>query len=148
MSTSPGPDDRERPSTGRRDARERALELLYEAQAKDSSVGDILAELPVEPHPYAVALATGVEANRTEIDDVIARHVREGWTLDRMPIVDLTLLRLATEELARQPDVPVAVVISEAVALAKQFSTDDAGRFVNGVLGAVAAEVRGGPAAP
>jgi N utilization substance protein B len=74
--------------------------------------------------------------------------VREGWTLDRMPIIDLTLLRLATEELVHQLDVPVAVVISEAVALAKQFSTDDAGRFVNGVLGAVAAEVRGGPAAP
>jgi N utilization substance protein B len=148
VSTSPGPDGRERPSTGRRDARERALELLYEAQAKSSSVDDVLAELPVEPDPYAVALATGVEAHRIDIDALLARHVREDWTLDRMPIVDLTLLRLATHELVHEPGIPVAVVISEAVALAKQFSTDDAGRFINGVLGAVAAEVRGGPAAP
>lgn len=146
MSTSPGPSGKR--AQGRREARERALELLYEAQAKSCTVAEVLDELPVSPDPYAQALATGVEANQAELDEVIARHVRAGWELDRMPIVDLTLVRLATEELRSQLDVPVAVVISEAVALAKEFSTDEAGKFVNGVLGAVADEVRGGPAAP
>jgi len=148
VSTSPGPDGSGRPAPGRRDARERALELLYEAQAKDRGVSEVLAELPVEPHRYAVALVTGVEAHAGEIDALLARHVREGWTLARLAIVDLTLLRLATEELMYEPSIPTAVVISEAVALAKQFSGDDSGRFVNGVLGAVAAEVRGGAPDP
>lgn len=133
---------------GRHDARERALGLLYEASAKECSVAEVLEELPVEPAPYAVDLARRVEANREELDQLIERHAREDWELQRMPVIDLTLLRMAAEELVRQHDVPVAVVISEAVSLAKEFSTDEAGRFVNGVLAAIASEVRGGPADP
>lgn len=133
---------------GRHDARERALGLLYEAQLKGCSLAEVLEELPVEPAPYAVDLAGRVEANRKELDELIARHVREDWEIRRMPIVDVTVLRMAAEELARQDDLPVAVVISEAVALAKEFSTEEAGRFVNGVLAAMAAELRGGTADP
>jgi transcription antitermination protein NusB len=59
-----------------------------------------------------------------------------------MPILDLNVLRLAAFELAERPDVPVAVVIDEAVDLAKRFSTDNSGRFVNGVLAALAPELR------
>ena len=66
----------------------------------------------------------------------------KGWTLDRMPVIDLNVLRIASFELAERPDVPVAVVLDEAVELAKRFSTDDSGRFVNGVLSALAGDLR------
>jgi len=122
---------------GRRAARERALELLYEAEAKDIAAGDVIDGLPVAPHPYARLLATGVDEHRDEIDGLVSKYAK-GWALDRMPAVDRALLRLATYELVHHPNVPIAVVISEAVELASQFSTDDSSRFVNGVLSAIA----------
>ena len=122
---------------GRREARERALELLYEAEIKDTSAGDLIASLPVAPGPYSVLLAEGVDEHRAEIDTLLRDHAR-GWSLERMPAVDRALLRLATFELLHQREVPVGVVISEAVELASEFSTDDSGRFVNGVLSAIA----------
>jgi N utilization substance protein B len=129
-------------SSARRQARERALGLLYEAYSKDQPAGTIIADLPVTPDPYAATLALGVQDHRGDLDSVVARHLKGGWRLERLPVIDLAVLRLATYELAHEPGVPVAVVISEAVELAKQFSTDESGRFVNGVLGAVAAELR------
>jgi len=72
---------------------------------------------------------------------VIAAHAK-GWTLARMPVLDRTVLRIAAFELLGRPDVPVAVVIDEAVELAKRFSTDDSPRFVNGVLSAVVPVLR------
>jgi N utilization substance protein B len=78
-----------------------------------------------------------VDDNRDEIDALVAQYAK-GWALDRMPAVDRALLRLATYELLHHSEVPVAVVISEAVELASQFSTDDSSRFVNGVLSAIA----------
>jgi N utilization substance protein B len=86
-------------------------------------------------------LADGVEKGRTDIDALIASHSK-GWTLERMPAIDRTILRIATYELVSRADTPVAVIIDEAVELAKRFSTDDSGRFVNGVLAAVARSVR------
>ncbi|MEY2570128.1 MAG: transcription antitermination protein NusB [Acidimicrobiaceae bacterium] len=131
---------------GRRDARERALELLYEAQAKGAAIVDVLAELPVTPDEYAVALASGVDADAVLLDGLIAPALKESWSIERLAIVDLLLLRMAVWELRDQAELPVGVVISEAVALAKQFSGEDAGRFVNGVLGTLAPQVRGGAA--
>lgn len=125
----------------RHDARERAFHLLYEAEIKGVPVTDVLADLPLEPDPFAVELVEGVEANAAEVDALIVRHARN-WELGRMPALDRAVLRLATFELAHRPDVPTAAVINEAVELAKQYSTDDSGRFVNGVLSAVAADVR------
>jgi transcription antitermination protein NusB len=122
---------------GRRAARERALELLYEAEVKDTVVGEVIESLPVAPDAYAQVLAVGVDTHREAIDALVVRYAK-GWALDRMPSIDRALLRLATYELVHQPDVPVAVVISEAVELAAQFSTDDSSRFVNGVLSAIA----------
>jgi N utilization substance protein B len=84
-----------------------------------------------------------VEARRADLDAVIAAHAR-GWTMERMPTIDRNVLRIAAYELAERPDVPVAVVIDEAVELAKRFSTDDSGRFVNGVLAAIAPVLREG----
>src|SRR6476646_854560 len=86
-------------------------------------------------------LVEGVEANGPELDQLIAAHARN-WSLERMPAIDRNLLRLALYELKDRPDVPVAVVIDEAVELAKRFSTDDSGRFVNGMLSAIAPKLR------
>ena len=129
----------------RRAARERALELLYEAHTKDVTPAAVIAELPVAPDEYAAAVAIVVDDHREELDEIVTRHVRGGWSLQRMPVLDLTILRIATYELVHVPDVPTAVAISEAVDLAKQFSTDDSGRFVNGVLSAIAGELRPAP---
>jgi len=129
-------------SGSRREARERALELLYESYAKAMPVDDVLAGLVLPPDPYAVALVQGVEDRGDELDALITKFAK-GWTIDRMPVLDRTVLRLAIYELLAGNEPPVGVVISEAVELAKRYSTDDSGRFVNGVLASVAAQVRG-----
>jgi N utilization substance protein B len=121
----------------RREARERALSLLYEAELKDLSPADVLAELPVDPDPFAVELVRGVAEHRPQIDEVIARFAID-WALDRMPVVDRNLLRVGVLELLYRPETPVGAVISEAVELAKRYSTEDSGRFVNGVLAGIA----------
>lgn len=125
----------------RHEARERALHLLYEAEVKGVPVTTVLADLPLAPDPFAVELIEGLGGHGDEIDALVAGHSHR-WQLDRMPALDRAVLRLAAYELAHRPDVPTAVVIDEAVELAKQYSTDRSGGFVNGVLSAVAADVR------
>jgi len=125
----------------RREARERAFHLLYESEMKGEGPDAVLASLPLEPDEFAVELVHGVGETYEELDGLISAHARN-WDIDRMPSLDRALLRLATFELVHRPDVPTGAVISEAVELAKRYSTDDSGRFVNGVLSAVAAEVR------
>jgi N utilization substance protein B len=125
----------------RSEARERAMGLLYEAQAKRRSVADVLAALPVDPDPLAVLLAEGVDARRDEVDTLLSEHAR-GWSLQRMPVLDRSIMEIAIFELLARPEVPTAVVLDEAVELAKRFGTDDSGRFVNGVLSAIAKKVR------
>jgi N utilization substance protein B len=120
----------------RREAREQALSLLYEAESKDMQPADVIAELPVAPDPFTEVLVRGVGEHQDEIDELIRTHSR-GWKLERMPAVDRAVLRLGIYELFHQPDVPTATVISEAVELAKRFSTDESGRFVNGMLSAI-----------
>ncbi|HZD67196.1 MAG TPA: transcription antitermination factor NusB, partial [Acidimicrobiales bacterium] len=127
----------------RREARERALSLLYEAEMKDLSTAQVLADLPVSPDPFAVALVRGVGEQRDRLDAAIAQRAI-GWGLERMPVVDRNLLRLAVYELFCHADIPVAVIISEAVELAKQYSTEESGRFVNGALAGVAGVARPG----
>jgi N utilization substance protein B len=134
MPSLPRPDERS-------DARERALYLLYEAHSKGIDPTDALALQVLEPDELTTMLVSGVEAHREQLDAAIAAKAK-GWTLDRMPVLDLNVLRLASFELAERPDVPVAVVLDEAVELAKRFSTDDSGRFVNGVLSALVDELR------
>ena len=126
---------------GRREARERAIELLYEAEARDMLAEDLLADLPLSPNEYSVAALEGVQARRVEIDQLINDHA-EGWTVDRLPNVDRAILRLAVWELIDQPDVPPAVIMDEAVELAKEYSTEKSSGFVNGVLDAIARKVR------
>ena len=125
----------------RRAARERALGLAYECEQRAVSGSELLDELPVPPDEYAEELLRGADEHRDEIDALIRKY-SEHWALERMPVVDRALLRLGTFELVWLPDVPTAVVITEAVELAKQYSTKDSGRFVNGLLSRIAEAVR------
>ena len=126
----------------RREARERALSLLYEADAKGLPPEVVLADLPVPPAPFVADLVRGVAERREQLDQLIGRYSID-WAPERMPVIDLTLLRMSTYELLAMPDIPTGVVISEAVDLAKLYSTEESGRFVNGVLASIAAETRG-----
>lgn len=126
-------------------ARKRAVDVLYEADVRG---GDRLAVLrdrietgnpPVPDH--TVRLVEGVAEHAGRIDELIEQHA-SNWSLDRLPDVDRAILRMAVFELLWADDVPDAVVIDEAVELAKTLSTDDSPAYVNGVLGAIlAAEV-------
>jgi N utilization substance protein B len=142
VSTSRAPDDDGEPLLGtRRQARERALALLYEAEAKGCTAAAVLAALPVEPDRFAAEIVAGVGEHGEEVDGYIRRFARD-WALERMPVVDRTLLRIGVYELLHRPDVPMAAAISEAVELARRYSTEESGRFVNGMLGRIAEEVR------
>ncbi len=136
-------DDEYRSGLGsRRERRERVLQLLYEAEAKGQPPGDVLAALPVPPDPWVASVVAGVGQRQEEIDGLLRTHARN-WTLERMPAIDRALLRIGVYELLASPDTPTAVILNEAVALAKHYSTDESGRFVNGLLSAVAGVVRG-----
>lgn len=125
----------------RSEAREQAVMLLYEAEQRSVPVTSLLAERSVVSGELTSLIVGGVELSSGSIDSVISSHSR-GWTIERMPALDRAILRVGVFELSERPEVPVAVVIDEAVRLAKRFSTDDSGRFVNGVLAAVARAVR------
>ena len=130
----------ERPDE-RSDARERALYLLYEAHSKGIAPAATIDIQVLEPDDLTQELVRGVDADLARLDELIASKAK-GWTLSRMPVLDLSVMRLAVFELLERPHVPTAVVLNEAVELAKRYSTDDSGRFVNGVLAAIAADVR------
>jgi len=128
----------------RRKARKRALDVLFEADLRDRPPVEVLAgyldriEKPRPAHvDYAIDLVEGVAANLNRIDELIASYA-EGWTLDRMPVVDRNLARIAVYELLYVDEIDDPVAITEAVELARQMSTDDSPRFLNGLLGRVA----------
>jgi transcription antitermination protein NusB len=125
----------------RSESRERALTLLYEAEAKTQSGEATLDALPVAADDMATKLVQGVDAHRVEIDELIRKYSRT-WTLERMPVIDRSVLRIAIFELLASPDVPTAVILDEAVELAKSYGTDDSGKFVNGMLSSIATHVR------
>jgi len=127
----------------RRAARERALGLAYECELRGLTASQLLGEQPVEPDEYASRIVVGADEHREEIDALVRKY-SEHWSLERMPVVDRALLRLGTYELAWVPDTPTGAIITEAVELAKQYSTKDSGRFVNGLLARIAEDVRPG----
>ena len=122
--------------TTRSGERREALNLLYEADMKGLDPSQMIQHAP---EGLTRVLVEGVAANLMEIDEVIG-SAAEGWTVARMPSVDRAALRLGCFELRFQTDVPTAVAIDEAVEAAKELSTDESGRFVNGVLGRIARE--------
>ena len=134
-----------RPVRGRHQARKRAVDLLFEAEARGLTAAEAaesrtaLAETnaDVAPlNPYTATVALGVTEHAAHIDDLISAHLH-GWTLARLPAVDRAVLRVAVWELLHAQDVPEPVAVDEAVELAKELSTDDSPGFVNGVLGQI-----------
>ncbi|MGV0748587.1 transcription antitermination factor NusB [Mycolicibacter minnesotensis] len=134
-----------KPVKGRHQARKRAVDVLFEAEARGLTPAQgaelrtaLASEQPdVSPlHPYTVTVANGVTEHAAHIDDLITSHL-QGWKLERLPAVDRAILRVAIWELLHADDVPEPVAVDEAVKLAKELSTDESPGFVNGVLGQV-----------
>jgi N utilization substance protein B len=134
-----------KPVKGRHQARKRAVDLLFEAEARGLSPVEIVevrtalteAKQDVAAlNPYTETVARGVGEHTAHIDDLISSHL-QGWTLDRLPAVDRAILRVAVWELLHAEDVPEPVAVDEAVQLAKERSTDESPSFINGVLGQV-----------
>ncbi|AHH19320.1 N utilization substance protein B [Nocardia nova SH22a] len=142
----------------RHKARRRAVDLLFEAEARDIDPADLVAERlelagrddQVAPvNPYTRTLVEGVADDLDRVDNTIESYLQD-WTLGRLPAVDRAILRVAVWELFHATDVPPVVAVDEAVELAKELSTDDSPGFVNGVLGrivTVADQVRAAAAA-
>lgn len=120
--------------------RERAVQELYEADQVESWTP------PDDLFGRALRLTMGVMEHRDELDEAITTFA-DRWTVDRMPVVDRAVLRLALYELRHCPDVPTAVVLNEAVRIVKAYSTENSGRFVNGVLASLARQERPEPPA-
>jgi N utilization substance protein B len=121
-------------------ARKRALDILYAAEMRGQDPVEALdaaiAEGEGPTNPYSEVLVRGVCEQQGRIDELLASY-SQGWTLDRMPAVDRTALRIGAYELLYGDDVPPAVAVSEAVGLVRDLSTDDSPAFVNGVLGSI-----------
>ncbi|MCY4102979.1 MAG: transcription antitermination factor NusB [bacterium] len=124
-----------------RGARERALALLYEAEARQLDTLELLRRQHLPPQPLAAELVEGVAVHGAAIDELLG-EVAVDWSVPRMAPVDRAILRLAVYELAHRPQTPTAVVLNEAVELANLYSTESSSRFVNGVLATVARQVR------
>jgi N utilization substance protein B len=118
-------------------ARKRALDVLFESEQRRVDALETLAGRVAAAEPrvndYTIVLVEGVVAHGERIDELLTTYA-QGWQLDRMPAVDRTVLRIGTYELLWRDDVPDGVVISEAVALVRDLSTDDSPGFVNGLL--------------
>lgn len=125
----------------RSNARERALHLLYEAEVKGVPASEILAAQVLEVDATTTLIVDGITNRAPRIDELISEYAT-GWTLIRMASIDRNILRIGAFELLGRPEIPIAVVINEAVNMAKTFSTDESGKFVNGVLAAIASVVR------
>jgi N utilization substance protein B len=126
-------------------ARERAVQALYQIDVAATDLDEALSRFwksfePVEREvmDLAEALVRGVARSRREIDDAI-EAVSTNWRIDRMARVDRNVLRLAVHELLHRPDVPVKVVLNEAIELGKKFGSESSGAFINGVLDKIAA---------
>jgi N utilization substance protein B len=127
-------------SAPRHQQRERALSLLYEAELKGEDPVGVAEGLAVPPDPYVRTLLEGAVATREEADRRIAAAA-VGWPLDRMAVIDRLAMRLAVAELLDPEGPPTAVVIDEAVELVKEYSTDESGAFVNGILATIAGDI-------
>jgi transcription antitermination protein NusB len=128
----------------RRQGREVALQALYAIVVGKRDPGDALTEMvgsgeETEYRAFVKDLVVGTLDHASEADALLA-PLLEGWTIERLPTIDRLLLEMGTFELRYHPQTPPAVVINEAVELAKKFSTEDSNRYVNGVLNAIAKE--------
>ena len=129
--------------------REIAMKMLYAASLgggetmdevlEQSGQADVLSD---SEKTFLENLVAGVTDRQAELDEVIGRY-SQGWALNRLAKVDLTILRMAVYELMCMPEIPVGATINEAVELAKKYAEDKSSGFINGILGSVARELRG-----
>lgn len=123
----------------RRLSREVALKILYQIDMTGGAPADVLPlfyehfDIPGAVRPFAERLVYGVCSNREEIDRRIVA-TSEHWRLERMPVVDRNVLRIAVFEMLYCPDIPPKVSINEAIDLAKSYGSEDSGAFINGIL--------------
>ena len=130
--------------TTRRDARRTALDILYQADITDAPPDVVLTdwrEADQTVTAFAAELILGVSEHLPEIDLLLEEH-SEDWTVARMAALDRTIMRVAVFELLHRPDVPTSVAISEAIEAATELSSDESRRYVNGILGRIARELR------
>ena len=121
----------------RHQARERALEIFYEATIKERTIAEVLNQLGIRPDEYTVAILVSAEQNQQKANELISEFAVD-WTLDRIAIVDRLVMTMAVGEMLMENAPPKAVVLDEAVELAKVYSTDGSPSFVNGVLSSIA----------
>ncbi|CAM3793459.1 transcription antitermination factor NusB [Alicyclobacillus pomorum] len=132
----------------RRELRQKALQSLYQIDVgksdADAAIRHVLEEaesMSDKDVQYVQKLVHGTTSHLAELDELLASSV-QGWKLDRIASVDRNVLRLAVYELLYETDVDIATIVDEAVELAKAFSTEESGRFVNGVLAKILPTVR------
>jgi N utilization substance protein B len=134
--------------TTRRAARRTALDILYQSDITGTSPDVVLAGWRAAGRtvtPFAAELVEGVREHLPEIDLLLEEH-SEDWTVARMASLDRTIMRVAVFELGHRADIPTSVAISEAVEAATELSSDESRRYVNGILGRIARELRGADA--
>lgn len=124
--------------SARSKARRRALDILFESTQRDMPALEVIRarreKTDMVIADYTVDVVEGVLERQEQIDEFLSTY-SQGWTLDRMPAVDLMILRIGGWELLYNDDVPDGVAVSEAVELAKMLSTDESPKFINGLLG-------------
>ncbi|HHU89971.1 MAG TPA: transcription antitermination factor NusB [Clostridiaceae bacterium] len=132
---------------GRKETRENAMKLLYQVQIQKDDIQEQISRFIEEQEitrpqdkEYLLNVVNGVIENAEELDNLISKHAK-GWTIHRMPKVDLAIMRLSCFEIKYRNDIPVNVSINEAVELAKKYSSEQSKTFVNGVLGKIFAEL-------
>ncbi|MEN9304811.1 MAG: hypothetical protein RLY76_79 [Actinomycetota bacterium] len=123
--------------SARSKARKAALDLLYEGDIRKTAALSILSQrsedLEYVIRDFTKELVQGVEEHRRKIDELITTY-SQGWDMDRMPVIDRNILRLAIYELLWSKDVPMPVAVDEAIELAQTLSTDESSKYINGVL--------------
>ncbi len=125
--------------SARRKARKRALDLLFESEMRGVVATELLATRPsdeLSQGEYVQTLVSGISEHRAKIDELINTYA-EGWDMDRMPVIDRNLLRIALFEILWNPEVDDKVAVSESVEIAQELSTKDSASYINGILGRV-----------
>lgn len=126
--------------SARSKARKRALDAIFQADLTNKPIVEIQDDTEIEDKKYSDILINGIKEHQVQIDSMISDSLTN-WTIDRIPRVDRNILRVAVYELLFQKDVPVNVVISEAVKLAEDLSTDESASFVNGTLANISKKI-------
>ena len=127
---------------GRHKAREFALQMLYQAEASGTPIGDVAAafweerDTPPDVRSFADRLARGTASSQPAIDAILAESL-ENWRLERLAIVDRNILRMAVYEFLHEPETPPIVIIDEAIEVARRFGGEESWQFANGILDAV-----------